>query len=115
MLHPGKPFRGFQLWGLAWIVAAQVALADPAPQAQLTCPAASAQEAGIRADRLFERAEYQQAGVCYQAAGDMVHANLAFLKAAGPRGEDSARTLKAQQEAAKQLFARVGSAFRSTH
>ncbi len=45
----------------------------------------------------------------------MVHANLAFLKAAGPEGEDTARALKAQQEAAKSLFAKVGNAFRSNH
>ena len=65
----------------------------------------------MRADELFGRGEYQQAGACYQAAGDLVHANLAFLKAAGPRGEDTAQTLRAQQQAAKSLFARVGNAF----
>ena len=88
-----------------------MALADPALQPELICPVAGSQEAEGLADKLFERGEYQQAGTCYQAAGDMVHANLAFLKAAGPRSEDSARTLKAQQEAAKSLFARVGNAF----
>src|SRR5215469_4530400 len=96
-----------RLWGLAGVAAAQVAFADPAPQAQSACQAASPQQAEISADELFEKGEYQRAGACYQAAGDLVHANLAFLKAAGPRGEDSAHTLRAQQEAAKQLFARV--------
>lgn len=115
MLLRERHLRGIHLWGLAWIAAARVALADPASQAQMICQVASPQEAGIRADELFERGEYQQAGACYQAAGDMVHANLAFLKAAGPRGEDSARTLKAQGDAAKSLFARVGNAFRSNH
>ena len=67
------------------------------------------------ADKFFQRGEYQQAGACYQLAGDMAHANLAFLKAAGPRSEDSARTLKAQGDVAKSLFARVGSAFRGSH
>jgi hypothetical protein len=104
-----------RIWGLAWIAAAQLALADPAPQARATCPVATPQEAGVLADKLFQRGEYQQAGACYQVAGDMAHANLAFLKAAGPRSEDSARTLKAQGDAAKSLFARVGSAFRSNH
>jgi len=107
--------RAFHLWGLASIAAAQLALADPAPQAQLACQAASPQQAGLRAEELFQRGEYQEAGACYQAAGDMVHANLAFLRAAGPRSEDSARTLKAQGDAAKLLFARVGNAFRSKH
>jgi len=104
-----------RLWSLAGVAAAQVALADPAPEAQLDCQVAVPQEAGIRADQLFDRGEYQQAGACYQAAGDMVHANLAFLKAAGPRSEDTTRTLKAQQAAAKSLFAKVGNAFRSNH
>ena len=108
-------FRGVGIWGLAWIAAAHVALADPAREAQAACQVASPQEAGLLADKLFQRGEYQQAGACYQAAGDMVHANLAFLKAAGPRSEDSARTLKAQGDAAKSLFARVGSAFRGNH
>jgi hypothetical protein len=107
--------RSVRFWGLAGVVAAQMALADPAPQTQLTCPAAGSPEAEILADKLFERGEYQQAGACYQAAGDMVHANLAFLKAARIRSEDTARTLKAQQEAAKSLFARVGNAFHGSH
>lgn len=104
-----------RFWGLAGVAAAHVALADPAPQAQVVCPVTGPQEAGIVADKLFEKGEYQQAGACYQAAGDMVHANLALLKAAGPRGEDSARSLKAQGETAKSLFAKVGSAFRNNH
>jgi len=112
-LRPLWPVMLFAPW--AGVAAAQIALADPSPQTHLTCPVAGPQDAEMLADRLFERGEYQQAGACYQAAGDMVHANLAFLKAAGPRGEDTARTLKAQQEAAKVLFARVGNAFRGNH
>jgi hypothetical protein len=108
-------FHPIRLWVLAGVAAAQLALADPAPSGPPTCPVARAQDAGTLADKLFDRREYQQAGACYQAAGDMVHANLAFLKAAGPRSEDTARDLKAQQEAAKSLFARVGNAFRSNH
>lgn len=104
-----------RFWGLAWVAAAHVALADPAPQAQVVCPVTGPHEAGILADKLFEKGKYQQAGACYQAAGDMVHANLALLKAAGPRGEDSARALKAQGETAKSLFARVGNAFHGSH
>lgn len=110
-----RVFHSARLWALAGVAASQLALADPAPPTQSICPAASPQEAGGLADRLFERGEYQQAGACYQAAGDVVHANLAFLKAAGPRGEATARALKAQQEAAKSLFARVGNAFRNNH
>jgi hypothetical protein len=110
-----RVLHSVRLWGLAGVAAAQMALADPAPATQLTCPAASPQEAGVLAERLFERGEYQRAGACYLAAGDNVHANLALLKAAGPRSEDTARDLKAQQQAARSLFARVGSAFRGSH
>ena len=110
-----RALHSVRFLSLAGVAAAQLALADPAPQPQPTCPVASPQETQALADQLFERGEYQQAGACYQAAGDMVHANLAFLKAAGPRSEDTARALKAQQEAAKSLFARVGNAFHSNH
>jgi len=118
LAHAGRMSRlsgALRLWALVGVAAARVALADPAPQAQPACPVASAQEARTLADELLERGEFRQAGACYQAAGDLVHANLAFLKAAGPESESTARDLKAQQEAAKSLFARVGSAFRSGH
>ena len=97
------------------MVAVRVASADPVPAAPRACEAASQQEAATLAERLFEQGEYQRAGVCYQAAGDMVHANLALLKAAGPESEDTARALRAQRDAAKALFARVANSFRSGH
>jgi len=109
-----RPFHVIRLWGMVSVAAIQVVFADPA-RPSVTCEVATPQEAAIVADKLFEREEYQQAGACYQVAGDMVHANLAFLKAAGPGGEDTARALKAQQEKAKSLFSRVGNAFRSNH
>lgn len=115
MIPVARPFDSVRLWALAGLAAVRLAAADPAPQGAPSCPVARPQEAGVLADRLFDRGEYQQAGACYQIAGDMVHANLAFLKAAGPRSEDSARDLKAQQQAAKSLFARVGNSFRNPH
>ena len=108
-------FGGIGVWGLAAVAAVRLAFADPVTEAPRVCEAASAQQAGILADRLFEKGEYQHAGACYQAAGDLVHANLAFLKAAGPAGEDTARALKAQRDAAKSLFASVQHAFRGNH
>ena len=103
------------LAGLAGVALAQVAWADPAAETLRVCEAASPHEAAVLADRLFERAQYQHAGACYQAAGDMAHANLAYLKASGPQGEDTARALKAQGDAAKALFASVGHAFHKDH
>jgi hypothetical protein len=108
-------FRTVRVWGLIGVAAAHVALADPAPEAQRACQAATSQEAAALADKLFENGQYQQAGACYQAAGDMAHANLAFLKAVGPGSEDTARALKAQRDAAKSLFATVEHAFHSNH
>lgn len=113
MFRQGRP--GIRAWMLAWAIVAQVAMADPAPQASSTCEAASPHEASALADKLFEKGEYQHAGVCYQAAGDMVHANLAFLQAVGPQSEDTARALKAQREAAKSLLASVQHGFHSSH
>jgi len=106
---------GIILWGLLIFGAARIVNADPALQASPACEAASPREARALADRLYEKGDYRRAGQCYQVAGDLANANLAFLKAAGPEGEDTAKALKAQRDAAKSLFAGVGRAFRSSH
>ena len=49
---------------------------------------------------------YQRAGECYRAAGDLPHANLAFLQAAGPAGEDTARTQDAARCGQGAIFRR---------
>jgi hypothetical protein len=114
LAHTGfKPLWPVRLLVLAGVAAAHVAMGDPA--AERACEAATAQDASTLADRLFDKGEYQHAGACYEAAGDMAHANLAFLKAVGPESEDTARGLKEQAEAAKALFTQVGRAFRSSH
>jgi hypothetical protein len=97
------------------LAASRLALADPALASSPVCDAATAQEANSLADRLYERGEYQRAGECYRAAGDLVHANLAFLKAAGPTSQETARDLKAQRDAAKALLAGVAHAFKGNH
>jgi hypothetical protein len=107
--------RRVRFAGLAGVALAHVAFADPAAETLRVCEAASPHEAAVLADKLFERAEYQHAGACYQVAGDMAHANLAYLKASGPQGEDTARALKVQGDAAKALFASVGHAFHKDH
>jgi glucose dehydrogenase len=104
--------------GLAFLAGARIVTADPAvdeSRASHNCAAATAPEARALADRLYEKNEYQRAGDCYQAAGDLAHANLAFLKAAGPSSEDTARGLKQQRDAAKALFAGVARAFKGNH
>jgi hypothetical protein len=112
-MHTGLPV--VTLLGLAFLAATRAASADPAVEESLKCEVASAQQAATLADRLYQRAEYQRAGKCYQAAGDLAHANLAFLKAAGPQGADTARDLKSQRDAARQLLSSVAQAFRGNH
>ena len=101
--------------GLVGLVLAPVAFADPGAEAGHACAADNRQQAAVLADQLFGRGEYQRAGVCYELAGDLTHANLAYLKASGSQGEDTARALKAQGDAAKALFASVGRALRKNH
>ena len=100
------------LWGLACVAAARLSLADSAPAEPRACATASRQEAGELADRLYQQGEYQHAGECYEVAGDLTHANGAFLKATGPKAKEARRDLKAQADAAKTLFASVGASFR---
>jgi hypothetical protein len=107
---------GFKsLWVVACLAVARLAVADPASQSPLSCQAAGPQEARVLADKLFEKGEYQHAGACYRAAGDIEHANLAFLKAVGPEGEDTARALRAQRDAAKSQLADIVHAYRTKH
>jgi hypothetical protein len=114
-----RPRKGHILWALAWgfayLAAARGILADPPGAAPRACAAASQQQARSLADRLYEKGDYQRAGECYEVAGDMQHADRAFVKATGPKSEEAARDLKAQAHTAQALFARVGQAFRSNH
>jgi hypothetical protein len=114
-----RPRKGHILWALAWgfayLAAARGILADPPPAAPHACAAASQPQAKSLADRLYEKGDYQGAGECYEAAGDMAHADRAFVKATGPKSEEAARDLRAQADSAKALFTRVGQAFRSNH
>jgi hypothetical protein len=114
-----RPRKGHILWAVAWafayFAAARGILAAPPPAAPTVCAAATPQQAKSLADGLYEKGDYQRAGECYEAAGDMPHADRAYVKAAGPRSEEAARDLKAQADAAQALFAKVGKAFRSSH
>jgi hypothetical protein len=114
-----RPRKGHVLWaiawGFAWLAAARGILAEPPPAAPRACAAASQADARSLADSLYEKGDYQRAGECYAAAGDMAQADRAFVKATGPKGEEAARDLKTQADAAQALFARVGHAFRSNH
>jgi hypothetical protein len=112
--HRALPFGGSLLL-LIVLMTARVALAaSPADETE-GCQAVAAPDAKVRADRLYESAQYQRAGECYQAAGDLARANLAFLKAVEPKNGENARALTAQRDTAKALFTNVQQAFRSGH
>lgn len=81
----------------------------------MACEAATPEEARALADRLYGEGKYQHAGDCYQAGGDLTHANLALLQAAGPKSADTARDLKAEGNSAKALFAGVAHALKRSH
>jgi hypothetical protein len=103
------------LFAMALVAGGELAFADPAATPSYSCAASTPEQAGPLAEKLFASGQYQRAGECYQAAGDMTHANLAFLKAAGPKGADTARDLKAQGDSAKALFANAAQAFKRNH
>jgi hypothetical protein len=103
------------LLGLACLAATRLILAEPSVEGSRACAVARPQEAKLLADALYERGEYQRAGECYEAAGDPSRAQLAFVKAVGPKAEASARRLREQRDAAKALLDHVQQAFRSDH
>jgi len=111
----GSLHAGVALSAVALLAVTRVVMADPGGAELHGCQVATTEEARVLADRLYERGEYQRAGECYQAAGDLTHANLAFLQAAGPRSADTARDLKAQRDTAKSLFTGVAHAFKGNH
>jgi len=97
---------------LACFSAIRVVFADPTSGPSRRCEAANRQEAKELAEKFYEEREYQRAGECYDAGADPSHAQLAFLKAAGPNAEDTARELKKQRDAGKGLFSQVQQVFR---
>lgn len=116
--RPSLPSRArrlhaISLVALLFLVATGAVLADPVESR--ACETKTPAEASALAEKLFDKGEYQRAGECYQVAGDMAHANLAFLKAAGPKSQDTAKDLKAQSDTAKALFASVGQSFKRNH
>ncbi|MBS0365477.1 MAG: hypothetical protein JSR67_06610 [Proteobacteria bacterium] len=94
----------------ALAVNARFALAD-VPQAPAGCPAAAPEQARALAELLFNQGEYQKAARCYEAGGDYVHANRAFLEAVGPESTVTAQRVSNQADNAKALLHQVRRAF----
>lgn len=96
---------------LVSVASTHIAVADPAADVARSCAAASPEEARSLADVLYEQGDYQRAGACYDAAGDPLRAQRAFLKAVGPNSEVTAHGVSQDGNTAKALFTQVGQAF----
>jgi hypothetical protein len=111
----GGLFFSVALFGILTAAIAPALQADPAPEAAPSCTTSTPEEAKSLADQLYRAGQYQRAGVCYQAAGDLADANESFTKAVPAASEATAKDLKHQAETAKTLFTGVQQAFRSNH
>jgi hypothetical protein len=111
--HHWRTGAGLVILVLALLAASHVARADP--HESQGCEVADAGKAKLLADELYDKGEYQRAGVCYDAAGDQLRAQRAFLKAVGPNSEIAARDLKKELNTAKALANKVQQAFRGDH
>jgi hypothetical protein len=94
------------------VAAAPVVSADPPVDAQQHCAVATPAQAQRVAEQLFEQASYRRAGECYQAAGNLARANLAFLKALRPESAATERRLAEQRDQTKALLGRVARGLR---
>jgi hypothetical protein len=101
--------------GVLAVAIAPVGRTEPTPGDASGCAAATAQQAKWLAHQLSLQGQYQRAGVCYQAAGDLANANEAFVKAVPANSDATAKDLQRQGQIAKTLFSGVQQAFRSNH
>ena len=109
--HLGRPARP----KAPGIAATLLALVLPVLAAADPCAVTDPKEAASLAQRLYSQGEFQRAGECYTAAGDLPRANEAFIRAVPPSGQANAQGLHAQADTAKALFAQVAGAFRTQH
>lgn len=113
--HPRRIGVGLLILGLGGLAATDVARADPAAEAVRACEVSEPREARQLADQLYERGQYRRAAACYDLAGDPLRAQRAYLRAAGPSSEATARRVKEQGNSASAMFSQVQHAFRGPH
>jgi hypothetical protein len=101
--------------GILAVTIAPAGRTEPAPGDVSGCAAATPEQAKWLADELYRQGQYQRAGDCYQAAGDMADANEAFVKAVKAKSDATAKDAQRQGQTAKTLFSGVQQAFRSNH
>src|SRR5579863_6655713 len=93
--------------GILAVAIAPVGRAEPMPGDASSCAAVTPEQAKWLADQLYRQGQYQRAGDCYQAAGDLADANEAFVKAVQGNGDATAKDVKRQSQIAKTLFTSV--------
>jgi hypothetical protein len=101
--------------GILAVAIAPVGRTEPTPGDAAGCATATPEQAKWLADQFYRQAQYQRAGDCYRAAGDLADANEAFVKAVPASSDATAKDIKRQGQIAKTLFAGVQHAFRSNH
>ena len=101
--------------GILAVAIAPVGRTEPTLGDASGCAAATPQQAKWLAHQLSLQGQYQRAGACYQAAGDLADANEAFVRAVQAKSDATAKDLQRQGQTAKTLFTGVGQAFRSNH
>ena len=101
--------------GILAIAIAPVGRSEPTPGDARGCAVATPEQAKWLADQLYRQGQYQRAGDCYQAAGDLTDANGAFVRAVPANGDATMKDVKRQGQIAKTLFTSLQQAFRSNH
>jgi hypothetical protein len=101
--------------GILAVAIAPVGRTEPTLGDASGCAAATPEQAKWLAHQLSLQGQYQRAGDCYQAAGDLADANVAFVRAVHANGDATAKDLQRQGQIAKTLFTGVQQAFRSNH
>lgn len=101
--------------GILAVAIAPVVRSEPTPGDAPRCAVATPEQAKWLADQLYRQGQYQRAGDCYQAAGDLTDANEAFVRAVPANGDATMKDVKRQGQIAKTLFTSLQQAFRPNH
>jgi hypothetical protein len=101
--------------GILAVAIAPVGRTEPTPADAPGCGAATPEQAKWLADQLYRQGQYERAGDCYQAAGDLADANVAFVKAVQAKSDATGKDLQRQGQIAKTLITGVQQAFQTHH
>jgi hypothetical protein len=88
-------------------------LSPPSTVTDPSCRAVSRQLARALGDRFYQQRAFHLAAECYRVAGEYSLANRAFLRAAEPESESTARTLATNRDEIKTQVRQFREAFRA--